>query len=180
MNRNRRPSSEALWLLGSNLKRLREARGYSQIELGRRSGVDNNQISKIEQEQGNASLALLDALARGLDCSLQTCSCQSENPRARCSVKRKRNTDILWRIGMNVRRLRKARGYTQVQLARRSGVSKAYVSKVEQEVLNSGIVHLEALAIGLECSLEDLTMRPPEQPEPVPCPGSILSCCSGR
>jgi transcriptional regulator with XRE-family HTH domain len=127
MNRNRRPSSEAIRLLGSNLKRLREALGYSQIELGRRSGVN---------------------------------------------VKRKRNTDILWRIGMNVRRLRKARGYTQVQLARRSGVSKAYVSKVEQEVLNSGIVHLEALAIGLECSLEDLTMRPPQQPEPVPCPGS--------
>lgn len=71
MNRNRRPSSEALWLLGSNLKRLREARGYSQIELGRRSGLENSKISKIEQAQGNASLALLDALAKGLDCSLQ-------------------------------------------------------------------------------------------------------------
>lgn len=71
MKGNRRPSAEALWLLGSNLKRLREARGYSQMELGRRSGVDNNQISQIEQEQGNASIALLDALAKGLDCSLQ-------------------------------------------------------------------------------------------------------------
>lgn len=41
------------------------------MELARRSGVDNNQISQIELEQINASLALLDALAKGLDCSVQ-------------------------------------------------------------------------------------------------------------
>jgi transcriptional regulator with XRE-family HTH domain len=70
-------------------------------------------------------------------------------------------TDILWRLGTNVKRLRVARGYTQKELANRCGVTKSYISKIEQEVVNIGIVSLEALAMGLECSLVDLTMTPP-------------------
>jgi len=71
MKRNRRPSSDALWLLGTNLTRLRKARGYSQIELARRTGLTNKQISQIEVETGNVCLSILDALAKGLECSVQ-------------------------------------------------------------------------------------------------------------
>ncbi len=115
--------------------------------------VDNNQISQIEQEQGNA----------------QPCPGVRE-PRASCNVKqnRKPSTDILCRIGTNVRRLRKARGYSQQQLGGRCGLTKGYVSQVEQERLNVGIANLEALAMGLDCSIEDLTMRPPCTRNPSP------------
>jgi transcriptional regulator with XRE-family HTH domain len=57
--KNRKASSESLWLLATNLKRLREARGYSQLELARRTGLPNGYISKLE------------ALANGLGCSLE-------------------------------------------------------------------------------------------------------------
>ena len=71
MKRNRRPSSMSLRLLGANLKRLREGRGYSQIDLARRTGLTNSQISKIELEIGNVTVSILDALANGLECSVQ-------------------------------------------------------------------------------------------------------------
>jgi transcriptional regulator with XRE-family HTH domain len=68
-NKNRKPSQEIRWRLATNLKRLREARGYTQLELARRSGLTNAYISKIEQELMNVSLANLEALANGLGCS---------------------------------------------------------------------------------------------------------------
>jgi transcriptional regulator with XRE-family HTH domain len=61
----------SLQLLGANLKRLREGRGYSQVELACRTGLTNSQISKIELEIGNVTLSILDALVKGLECSVQ-------------------------------------------------------------------------------------------------------------
>jgi transcriptional regulator with XRE-family HTH domain len=69
-NKNRKASPEILWLLAINLRRLRKARGYTQVELARRSGLPNRYISNIEQELKNVTLANLEALAKGLDCSL--------------------------------------------------------------------------------------------------------------
>ena len=69
--KNRKASSENLWLLATNVKRLREARGYSQLELARRTGLTNGYISKVEQELKNVTLANLGALAIGLGCSLE-------------------------------------------------------------------------------------------------------------
>jgi transcriptional regulator with XRE-family HTH domain len=63
--KNRKASPEALWLLATNLKRLRKARGYTQMELARRSGLPNRYISNIEQELKNVTLANLEALANG-------------------------------------------------------------------------------------------------------------------
>jgi transcriptional regulator with XRE-family HTH domain len=70
MKKNRKPTSVSLWLLATNLRRLRKARGYTQIELARRSGLTNGFISKVEQELKNVTLANLEALAHGLDCSI--------------------------------------------------------------------------------------------------------------
>ena len=70
MKRNRKPSPEMIWRLAANVKRLRKARGYSQKSLARRTGLPHGHISKIEQELMNTSLATLEALSNGLDCSL--------------------------------------------------------------------------------------------------------------
>jgi transcriptional regulator with XRE-family HTH domain len=66
---NRKPRDELLWRLSDNLKRLREARGYTQEELAQICGLPRTYISKIEQATVNISLASLDALARGLGCA---------------------------------------------------------------------------------------------------------------
>jgi len=77
---------------------------------------------------------------------------------------RKASSEILWRLATNVKRLREARGYTQQELARRCGLNKGYVSKIEQELMNVSLANLEALAYGLECSEEDLLRRPSKRP----------------
>ena len=69
MKKERKASSEILWRIATNLTRLREARGYSQLELARRCGLTNSQISRIERGLHNASVATLEALATGLNCS---------------------------------------------------------------------------------------------------------------
>lgn len=68
-NKNRKASSEILWRLANNVKRLREARGYTQQELAHRCGLNKGYVSKIEQELMNISLANLEALANGLECT---------------------------------------------------------------------------------------------------------------
>jgi transcriptional regulator with XRE-family HTH domain len=70
-NQNRKASPEILWRLSTNLKRLREARGYTQKELGRLCGLSKTYIGNVEQGTVNISLANLEALANGLDCTAE-------------------------------------------------------------------------------------------------------------
>ena len=81
-----------------------------------------------------------------------------KNPNAR--------SDILWRLGTNVKRLREARGYTQAQLARRCGVAKSYISKIEQYLLNISVANLEVLCDALDYAPEDLLRDPPRREVP--------------
>jgi transcriptional regulator with XRE-family HTH domain len=68
MERNRQPSLEILGRLAGNLRRLRNARGYTQERLGKLCGLTKNYIGNVEQEPVNISLANLEALAKGLNC----------------------------------------------------------------------------------------------------------------
>lgn len=66
---NRKPSSWICLLLAENLARLRKARGLTQQELAEASGFKRTYISNVEQGRVNISLANLEALTVGLDCS---------------------------------------------------------------------------------------------------------------
>jgi transcriptional regulator with XRE-family HTH domain len=55
--------------LSTNLKTLRRARGYTQQVLASRCGFRKSYISNVEQGTVNISLANLEALAVGLDCT---------------------------------------------------------------------------------------------------------------
>jgi len=71
MKQNRKPSSEILRRLSSNMARLRNARGYTQAALGLRCGMSKGHISKIEQERMNVSVATIETLCAGLTCSVE-------------------------------------------------------------------------------------------------------------
>jgi transcriptional regulator with XRE-family HTH domain len=71
-------------------------------------------------------------------------------------VNRKASEQIRRRLSTNLKRLRLARGYTQQGLAKLSGLSKTYISDVEQGAVNITLANLEVLAIGLRCSEADL------------------------
>lgn len=53
-------------VLADNLRRMRKARGYSQEELERRSGISRNYISAIERGLRNVTLRTLKTLADAL------------------------------------------------------------------------------------------------------------------
>lgn len=72
---------------------------------------------------------------------------------------KKRNqpsTEILASLSYNVRRLRKARGCTQHELARYCGFAASYISDVEQDTVNITLGNLERLMHGLNCTVYDL------------------------
>jgi transcriptional regulator with XRE-family HTH domain len=68
-NMNRKASAEILGILSANMKRLREARGFTQEDLGRICGFHKNYVSNVEQAVVNITLANLEALAKGLGCT---------------------------------------------------------------------------------------------------------------
>jgi DNA-binding Xre family transcriptional regulator len=70
MGNKRKASPEILRVLATNLKRLRDARGYTQQELAQRCGFPNSYIGDVEQETVNITLANLEALANGLECDV--------------------------------------------------------------------------------------------------------------
>ena len=63
---------------------------------------------------------------------------------------------MLGRLAVNLRRLRKARGYTQERLGKLCGLTKNYISNIEQATVNVTLANLEALAKGLNCQAADL------------------------
>lgn len=57
--------------------------------------------------------------------------------------------DVRAQVGLNVRRLRKATGLSQEELAHRAGLDRTYVSGVERGVRNPTILVLQDLAAAL-------------------------------
>ncbi len=54
-----------------NLKRLREAKGMTQVELGRLADIPPSQISKYERQYCRIGVRNLSRLAGALGCSMQ-------------------------------------------------------------------------------------------------------------
>jgi transcriptional regulator with XRE-family HTH domain len=66
------------------------------------------------------------------------------------------STDIRARFGTRVRRLRKARGVKQIELAECVGVGRSYLSQIEQGKRDPGLRMIKALADGLGTTMSDL------------------------
>ena len=58
--------------------------------------------------------------------------------------------DIRRRVGLNVKRYRKERGFSQEGLALECGVHRTYVSGVERGIRNPTVVVLEGIARALD------------------------------
>jgi len=71
MNKPRKASAKILRLLAFNLKRLREERGWSQLNLARRCGFPKRYIVHIEQGRVNITLRNLEIVANVLKCSIR-------------------------------------------------------------------------------------------------------------
>jgi transcriptional regulator with XRE-family HTH domain len=67
--------------------------------------------------------------------------------------------DLLVRLGARIRKLRKARGWTQAEMAERIGIDRSFLADVERGKRNVSILNLELIAKGLRVSLSQLLTR---------------------
>jgi len=65
-------------------------------------------------------------------------------------------SDIKKQFGENLRRIRKARGFSQEQLAYTSGLDRSYVGKIERGQVNVTIEKICVLAKTLGCSPKEV------------------------
>lgn len=61
--------------------------------------------------------------------------------------------DIRGRVGLNVKRAREAKGWSQEELAWRSGLHRTYISGVERGVRNPTVSVLEKIGVALDVAL---------------------------
>lgn len=64
--------------------------------------------------------------------------------------------DVRQRLAVNMKRLRKERGWSQEALADEAGLDRTYISGIERVVKNPTITVVERVALALKCSLGTL------------------------
>lgn len=67
--------------------------------------------------------------------------------------------DVRQRVGLNLQALRRAKGFSQEELAHRADVHQTYLSGVERGRRNVSVMVLARIATALDADLEDLTKR---------------------
>jgi transcriptional regulator with XRE-family HTH domain len=55
---------------GQRIRKLREKRGWSQVEMAHRFGIDRGHLSDLERGKKNACLPILEVLSQGFGVSL--------------------------------------------------------------------------------------------------------------
>ena len=67
--------------------------------------------------------------------------------------------DVRQRVGLNIQRLRRARGLSQEELAAEAGVHQTYLSGVEGGKRNPSVVVLQRIAVALASDIEAICKR---------------------
>lgn len=64
--------------------------------------------------------------------------------------------DVRQRLAVNIKKLRKERGWSQEVLADEAGIDRTYISGIERKVKNPTVTVVERLANALGCRLGEL------------------------
>ena len=67
------------------------------------------------------------------------------------------DADILERFGRQIRRLRKAKGWSQEAFAAECGLDRTYMGGIERGERNIGLRNIEKIAQTLEISISEMT-----------------------
>ncbi len=68
-------------------------------------------------------------------------------------------SDIRARFGARVRKLRRQKGWSQVELAERFGIDRSYIADIERGKRNVCLFNIELIAKGFGLSLSQLFSR---------------------
>ena len=141
---------------GSELRRLREERGWTQEQLAQRAGLKRQLISKYEASGAYPGPRILAALVRALRVS--PAQLEPLLPAAAETTP----------LGRELRRLRQERGLTLQQLALRSGSREGSIWHYEHGRTHPSPRVVAALAEALAVSPEQLARLLPPEPETTP------------
>ena len=61
---------DLLILLGGRIRKLRQKRGWTQVEMAERVGIDRSFLADVERGKRNISILNLELIAKGLRVSL--------------------------------------------------------------------------------------------------------------
>lgn len=61
--------------------------------------------------------------------------------------------DVRQRLALNMKRLRKERGWSQEALADEAGLDRTYISGIERKVKNPTVTVVERIASALKCQM---------------------------
>lgn len=64
--------------------------------------------------------------------------------------------DVRQRLAVNMKRLRKERGWSQEALADEAGLDRTYISGIERLVRNPTVTVIERITVALECSFSEI------------------------
>ena len=64
--------------------------------------------------------------------------------------------DVRQRLAVNMKRLRKERGWSQEALAAEASLDRTYISGIERRVKNPTVTVVDRVAVALKCGLGDL------------------------
>lgn len=64
--------------------------------------------------------------------------------------------DVRQRLAVNMKRLRKERGWSQEALADEAGLDRTYISGIERVVKNPTVTVVERIALALDCRVGNL------------------------
>lgn len=64
--------------------------------------------------------------------------------------------DVRQRLAVNMKKLRKERGWSQEVLAGETGLDRTYISGIERKVKNPTVTVVERVADALDCTLGEL------------------------
>lgn len=62
-----RKQKPSILIVGSNMRRIRNAKGYSLRDLEMKTGIDNGNLSKMERGEINILLGTVGKIAAGLE-----------------------------------------------------------------------------------------------------------------
>ncbi len=65
-------------------------------------------------------------------------------------------SDIIVRVGFNIRKIREEKGLTQEKLAAKADLHRAYIGQIERGEKNIGLINLEKIAKALDVNIKEL------------------------
>lgn len=145
-----KPLASSVRLVGINVARLRAEVNWSTRAFAQHTGLSLSFLYRIEHTKHKTlSVDTLERIARGFGVHVSLLVSPSSAKKAPFP-----DTPTRELVALSLASLREARGWTQEELARQSGVDRSLIADVERRARNVSLNVLERLALSLDVPVQ--------------------------